>query len=232
MESKSPLYYIHKYLSPDECLREPVPIAMYGCSCVMLEEQKNKGRMGALEKFRLTYVPDEVFVYAIDEALEKPYPARGKSFAHPKVFSNLVKQIEDVHSPCDYVIFFWKNDKIHVILCEMKSKKIKDCLPKIKATRCFIEYLKSLIVNFEDVCPPYFMQGFAYSNVIVDISSNTSQGTLHKNGTHPLAQSIKEKNSSMENSIHRCPLGNQPIRNGAFEMGWASFLRQARIHLQ
>ncbi len=232
MDSNSSLYCIHKYLRPDECLREPVPVATYGCSYVMLEEQKNKGRKGTLAKFRLTHVPEEVIVYAIDDALETPYPGRGKKFAHPKVFSNLVKQIEDVHCPCDYVIFFKKNHKVHVILCEMKSKKIKDCIPKIKATRCFIEYLKSLIINFEEACPSYLKQDFAYSNILVDLSSNTSQGTLHKNGTHPSVQNLHEMTPSMINDIHRCPLGNQPMRNGAFEMGWASFLRQARINMQ
>ena len=223
------LNHIRNYLSPDKCLQYPLNNALRSCSVVQLKELKNEGKQNTLDKLRLTYVPSGVLFYAIDDALETPYPSRGKSFKHPKVFSNLVKQLPGVHSPCDYVIFAPHHHTVNVILCDMKSQKIGECHPKMLATRCFIDYVKSLISNFEVLSVENREIDFKYSNILVHLSRNTTQGTLNKRCTHPSVQSNKNCATDKENDIHRCPVGPSQIRDHAFEISWTYFLQKACI---
>ena len=223
------LNHIGNYLSPDTCLQNPSHDATRGCSVVMLKEQKNEGKENTLNKLRLTHVPSDVLFYAIDDALETPYPSRGKSFKHPKVFSNLVKQVPGVHSPCDYVIFAQHHHTVNVILCDMKSLKVGECRPKMMATRCFIDYVKSLISNFEDVNVDCKEFDFKYSNILVHLSRNTTQGTLNKHCTHPSVLSNQSYATDKEDDIHRCPVGSSQIRDHAFEISWAYFLQKAHV---
>ena len=225
MEADSPLLCISTFLCPRECLQGPFQDVSCGDSCLMLKEKKNEGLKRKLEKFRLINVPAGVIVYAIDDALEIQC---GKTDSHLKVFSNLIEQVKGVHSPCDYLIFFLKHNKIHVILCEMKTHR-EGCENKIKATRCFVEYVKSLISNFEEISSPFFAQNFIYSNVLVSLSRNTSCGSLSKNGTHPSFQTKQGNSISGENEIHYCPLNR--MNNGAFEMEWATFLQYAQTYI-
>ena len=223
------LNHIQNYLSPDNCLQNPSNDASRGCSIVVLQEQKNEGKQRSLEKLRLTHVPTDVLVYAIDDALETPYPSRGKSFKHPKVFSNLVKQVPGVHSPCDFVIFYQNNQKMNVILCDLKSMKIGECRPKMTATRCFIDYVKSLISKFGELGSDDGELDFQYSNILVHLSRNTTQGMMNKHCTHPSVQNNQNHATDKENDIHRCPVGQSQIRNNAFEISWSTFLQKAHV---
>ena len=229
MSASNSLHCINKYLSPDKCILAPTLDSTLGCSCVMLKEAKNTTKKGTLEKLRLKYVGENIVVYAIDEALEKPYPYRRKSFKHPKVFSNILKTVPEIHSPCDYLIFLLVGNKLNVIQCELKSKTVGECISKFKATKCFIEYVKSIIVNFEDACPVYYGNTFKYLKVLVRLSDEMTPCSLHNNGTYPSGQIDKGYIFSKKDDINIFAIGQDKIRNNAFEINWKYMLQDLRI---
>ncbi len=229
MNTSINLHCINEYLSPDGCLQTPSINTTLGCSCVELKETKNALNNGTLEKLRLKYVEENIVVYAIDEALETPYPYRRKPFKHPKVFSNILKTVPGIHSPCDYLIFFLVNDKLNVIQCELKSKTVGECISKFKATKCFIEYVKLIISNFEETCPVYCGNTFKYLKVLVHLSNEMTARTLNKNGTYPSGQIDKGYIFSKKGDINIFAIGQDKIRNNAFELSWKHMLEDLRI---
>ena len=183
------LHCIKKYLGPDNCFLTPSLDSTLGCPCVILEEPKNAGKSGTLEKLRLKYVEPNIVFYAIDEALEKPYPDLKTDIKYPKVFSNILNtKMPDSQKPCDFIFFLHAHNTLNVILCELKSTNVKGYKSKFIATKCFIEYVRLLINHFEGQIPSCCEKDFMYQKILVRLSRELTARTLNKNGTYPSRQ--------------------------------------------
>ncbi|MBO9424782.1 hypothetical protein J7444_08620 [Labrenzia sp. R4_1] len=156
----------------------------------------------ALRVLSIKRLPKGSIVFELDHSPKGSLKRRlGNAF---KQLSCILNSNHDkINKKCDYVIVYKKDKEIRILLCDLKSNRLKrsDCAAQLKNSELFVKYLLSLLAEYHNInITPVFMKTVIHVAQPINAKAPTQQKNRQKatefNGVKYLPVTVAGRNNS------------------------------------